>query len=178
MHGGIVTVHSDGPGRGAEFTVRLPVMAAPLSVPQKERREAGVVPTLGPQRILVADDNHDAAEALSLQLQLAGHEVCTVHDGVEAVAVAKSFDPDIVLLDLGMPKMDGYEVARELRLWSIRRKVTLIALTGWGQQQDRDRTAAAGFDAHLVKPVAEAHLFKALAVAVEERRRGEGAQAG
>ena len=90
----------------------------------------------------------------------------------------QDFEPDIVLLDLGMPKMDGYEAARQLRLREQGRRMTLIALTGWGQQQDRDRTADAGFDAHLVKPVAEAHLFKALATAVEERRRIDGAQAG
>jgi len=92
--------------------------------------------------------------------------------------VAKTFDPEIVLLDLGMPKMDGYEVARQLRLQPRSRRVTLIALTGWGQQQDRDRTADAGFDAHLVKPVAEAQLFRALTLAVDDRRRVEGAQAG
>ena len=108
----------------------------------------------------------------------AGHEVRTAHDGVEALAAVKAFLPDIVLLDLGMPKMDGYEVARQLRLWQQGRRITLIALTGWGQQQDRDRTANAGFDAHLVKPVAESHLFTALATAVEERRRIDGAQAG
>jgi CheY-like chemotaxis protein len=130
------------------------------------------------QRILVADDNRDAAEALSLQLQLAGHDVRTAHDGIEALTVAKTFDPDIVLLDIGMPKMDGYEVARQLRLQPGSRRVTLIALTGWGQQQDRDRTADAGFDAHLVKPVAEAQLFRALTLAVDDRRRVEGAQAG
>ena len=124
----------------------------------------------------MADDNHDAAEALALQLQLAGHDVRTAHDGAEAVAIAETFEPDIVLLDLGMPKMDGYEAARQLRL-RLGRRITLVALTGWGQQQDRDRTADAGFDAHLVKPVAEANLFKTLSLAVEDRRRGEGAQA-
>jgi CheY-like chemotaxis protein len=104
--------------------------------------------------------------------------VRTAHDGVEALAVATTFDPDIVLLDLGMPKMDGYEVARQLRLRSTEgRKLTLIALTGWGQQQDRDRTADAGFDAHLVKPVAEAQLFRALALAVGEKPKTDGAQA-
>ncbi len=176
MHGGSVSVHSDGPGRGAAFTVRLPVMASPL-VLSSQRKEPGVIPEVEPQRILVADDNHDAAEALSLQLQLAGHDVRTAHDGAEAVAIARTFDPDIVLLDLGMPKMDGYEAARELRLRSNEgRRLTLIALTGWGQQQDRDRTADAGFDEHLVKPVAEAQLFKALAAAAGKRKT-EGAQA-
>jgi signal transduction histidine kinase len=178
MHGGTVTVHSDGPGRGAEFRVRLPVMSAPLATLSGQRREPATIPSLAPQRILVADDNHDAAEALALQLQLAGHDVRTAHDGVQALAVAHTFVPDIVLLDLGMPKMDGYEAARQFRLRYPGRRVTLIALTGWGQQQDRERTSAAGFDAHLVKPVAEAHLFKALATAVEGKRGIDSAQAG
>jgi signal transduction histidine kinase len=178
MHGGSVSVHSDGQGRGSEFTVRLPVMASPLAVLSSQRREEGPIPEIEPQRILVADDNHDAAEALSLQLQLAGHEVRTAHDGVEALDLATTFEPDIVLLDLGMPKMDGYEAARQLRLRSTSgRRMMLIALTGWGQQQDRDRTAAAGFDAHLVKPVAEAQLFKALAAAAARKREIEGVQA-
>jgi CheY-like chemotaxis protein/anti-sigma regulatory factor (Ser/Thr protein kinase) len=178
MHGGSVSVHSDGQGRGSEFTVRLPVMASPLAVLSSQRREEGPIPEIEPQRILVADDNHDAAEALSLQLQLAGHEVRTAHDGVEALDLAATFEPDIVLLDLGMPKMDGYETARQLRLRSNGRRLSLIALTGWGQQQDRDRTADAGFDAHLVKPVAEAQLFRALAIAVENNGRIEEASAG
>jgi signal transduction histidine kinase len=178
MHGGTVSVHSDGPGRGSEFTVRLPIIVAPLAALSNQSRETVTIPTIAPQRILVADDNHDAADALSLQLQLVGHDVRTVHDGADALVVAKTFDPDIVLLDLGMPKMDGYEVARQLRLAQAGRKAALIALTGWGQQQDRDRTTAAGFDAHLVKPVAEGQLFRALAAAVEGRRRIEGAQAG
>ena len=92
-------------------------MSTPLSLLTSQRSESGDIPSIEPQRILVADDNHDAAEALSLQLQLAGHDVRTAHDGVEALAAAKAFVPDIVLLDLGMPKMDGYEVARQLRLW-------------------------------------------------------------
>jgi CheY-like chemotaxis protein len=176
MHGGTVSVRSDGPGRGAEFTVRLPVMAPQMAVLSSQKREA--IPVIEPQRILVADDNHDAAEALALQLQLAGHDVRTAHDGVEALALAKTFGPDIVLLDLGMPKIDGYEVARQLRQQPGDGRVALIALTGWGQQQDRERTAQAGFDAHLVKPVAEAQLFKTLASSVQQMRRTRNPQAG
>jgi len=98
---------------------------------------------------------------------------------MEAMALARTFEPDIVLLDLGMPKMDGYEVARQLRVESTGvRQITIIALTGWGQQQDRERTAEAGFDAHLVKPVAEGQLFKALAAAVNAGRKTQDAQAG
>jgi CheY-like chemotaxis protein len=175
MHGGTVSVHSDGPGHGAEFIVRLPVLALQLGALSKQRQEPGGIPRVDPQRILVADDNHDAAEALSLQLQIAGHEVRTAHDGVQALAIAEKFDPNIVLLDLGMPRLDGYEVARRIRMRPEGRRVTLIALTGWGQQQDRDRTSAAGFDGHLVKPVAEAHLFRALATAADTRHLTEGA---
>jgi signal transduction histidine kinase len=177
MHGGTVTVRSDGPGRGAELTVRLPVMAAPMGALPNQRKDTGVIPSLEPHRILVADDNDDAAEALALQLQLAGHDVRTACDGVQALEVAKAFEPEIVLLDLGMPRMDGYEVARQFRLGPLGRRVTLIALTGWGQQQDRDRTAEAGFDAHLVKPIAEAQLFNALVTAVEQKRRAASASA-
>jgi signal transduction histidine kinase len=179
MHGGNVSVHSDGPGRGAEFTVRLPVMASSLAVLWNQGHERGPLPEIEPQRILVADDNHDAAEALALQLQLAGHDVRTAHDGMEALAVARTFEPDIALLDLGMPKMDGYELARQLRVESTGvRQMAIIALTGWGQQQDRDRTADAGFDAHLVKPVGEGQLFKALAAAVNAGGKIQDAQAG
>jgi CheY-like chemotaxis protein/anti-sigma regulatory factor (Ser/Thr protein kinase) len=178
MHNGTVTAESEGPGRGALFTVRLPVMATQAAAVVRRKVDTLGLPTLEPQRILVADDNHDAAEALSLQLQLAGHDVRTANDGLEALEVATTFDPDIVLLDLGMPKMDGYEAARRLRLRPGAKRVRLIALTGWGQQQDRDRTAKAGFDAHLVKPVAEAQLFKALMIAVEDKKRIEDAQAG
>ncbi len=178
MHGGTVHVHSDGAGRGAQFTVRLPVMAPQLAGLSNQILDSGTIPQIVRQRILVADDNCDAAEALSLQLQLAGHDVRTAHDGAEALAMTESFEPDIVLLDLGMPKMDGYEVARRVRMRPQGRRVRLIALTGWGQQQDRDRTSAAGFDAHLVKPVSDVHLFRALATAVDTRHPIEGAQAG
>jgi signal transduction histidine kinase len=161
MHGGTVTAHSEGPGRGTEFTVRIPALAtqkvggSPINAP-------GPIVIGEPRRILVADDNRDAAESLELQLQLAGHDVRIVHDGVQALAVANDFKPHIVLLDLGMPKMDGYETARTIRRHSWGKSVALIALTGWGQPQDRERTAEAGFDLHLVKPVHEAQLFEAL----------------
>jgi CheY-like chemotaxis protein len=110
----------------------------------------------------VADDNIDAAGSLALRLELAGHEVRTAQDGREALAVARAFEPQVVLLDLGMPSMDGYETARHLRRLAWGKDARLIALTGWGQQQDRLRTAEAGFDLHLVKPVSEADLFKAI----------------
>jgi signal transduction histidine kinase len=162
MHGGTVTAHSDGPGRGTEVTVRLPVLAADMVV-EAEAPAAAPLPSIPSQRILVADDNEDAAESLTLRLQLAGHDVRTARNGAEALAIAGEFKPQIVLLDLGMPKMDGCETAREIRKRPWGKRATLIALTGWGQQEDRRRTAEAGFDRHLVKPVGEPELFEALA---------------
>jgi signal transduction histidine kinase len=160
MHGGTVSAHSDGPGRGTVMTVRLPVFVSGAA--PDANMESALVPFVEPKRILVADDNRDAAESLALRLQLAGHEVRTAHDGAEALNVASTFKPHIALLDLGMPKLDGYEACRRLRSrpWGV--DVTMIALTGWGQQEDRVRSADAGFDLHLVKPVAEGDLFRAL----------------
>jgi CheY-like chemotaxis protein len=177
MHGGTVTARSDGPGSGTEFTVRLPTLAAEKVV-TAHADASDSVPVMQPCRILVADDNQDAAESLTLQLQLAGHEVKTVHDGLEALDVAKAFQPQIVVLDLGMPRLDGYETARRMRLQSWSTRPTLIALTGWGQQQDRQRTSQAGFDVHLVKPVSEAQLFRALASAGQRKERTEAAETG
>ena len=177
MHGGTVTARSEGPGRGTEFTVRIPALATE-KVATSHASASEPIAVVEPRRILVADDNHDAAESLALQLQLAGHDVRTVHDGVEALDVAEDFKPHIVLLDLGMPKMDGYETARTMRLRSWGKTATLIALTGWGQPQDRQRTTEAGFDAHLVKPVSESQLFQALASAGRKRREGDAAEAG
>src|SRR5688572_7866161 len=164
MHGGVVSASSPGPSLGTELTIRLPlvgVQTASLGAPMETKRP----PVVSPRRILVADDNNDAVEALALQLQLAGHDVRTANDGLEALEVADSFAPQVVLLDLGMPRMDGYETARQIRRRWWGRSATLVALTGWGQQQDRQRTSDAGFDVHLVKPVTEFDLFHAIASA-------------
>jgi signal transduction histidine kinase len=161
MHGGTVAAHSDGPGQGATITVTLPVLATHEPARLVERAEPPV-PAGPARRILVADDNHDAATALSLQLQMAGHDVRTVFDGLEALSVADAFRPEIVLLDLGMPKLNGYEAARHLRARPWGEDIRIVALTGWGQPQDRARSAEAGFDVHLVKPVADSDLFRAL----------------
>jgi two-component system CheB/CheR fusion protein len=177
MHGGTVTARSDGLGSGSEFTVRIPAFAAEKAVGTHANESAAIAVT-EPRRILVADDNRDAAESLTLRLQLAGHEVRAARDGVEALEVGKAFRPDIVLLDLGMPKMDGCEAARRMRRSSWGKSVTLVALTGWGQQQDRERTSAAGFDIHLVKPVSESQLFDAIASAGKKGRSTGAAEAG
>jgi signal transduction histidine kinase len=164
MHGGTVEAYSPGPAQGTEMRIRLPL--ATTAMPEEEEAPATVpeepVPLQARRRILVADDNNDAAGSLALRLELAGHEVRTAQDGLEALAVARTFEPQVVLLDLGMPAMDGYETARHMRRLAWGKRVRLIALTGWGQQQDRIRTAEAGFDIHLVKPVSELDLFRAI----------------
>jgi CheY-like chemotaxis protein len=150
LHGGRVEAHSDGPGRGSEFVVRLPVAAAvavepPTSVAEKSR---------GPRRrILLVDDNVDVTESLAMILGIMGHEVRTAHDGAAGVAAAAAFRPEMILMDLGMPLMDGYEAARRIRAETWGDKAFLVALTGWGADNDRRRTQDAGFDRHLVKPV-------------------------
>jgi len=163
MHGGVVTANSEGLGKGTELVVRLPVIGVQSAVVALPTTDSKRPPQVSPRRILVADDNNDAVEALALQLRLAGHEVRSANDGLEALEVAETFAPQVVLLDLGMPRMDGYETAREIRRKWWGKSATLVALTGWGGQQDRQKTTDAGFDAHLVKPVTEFDLFHAIA---------------
>jgi PAS domain S-box-containing protein len=155
MHGGTVTAHSDGPGRGSKFIVRLP------AVPEDRREELlrkqsndpqAVAPTAA-RRILVVDDNVDAARSLAVLLRLEGHEVRVAPHGPAALAAAQAEPPEMVILDLGMPGMDGFEVARRLRGQPRLRETLLVALTGWAQEEDRRRCYEAGFDGHLPKPV-------------------------
>ena len=164
LHGGSVMARSAGPGQGSEFAVRLPVLAAPT--PEIQAAEGDGEPAALPahRRILVADDNQDSAESLALLLTLRGSEVRIAHDGWEAVEAAAAFAPDIVLLDIGMPRLNGYEAARKIREQDRRgERMVLIALTGWGQDEDRQRSTEAGFDFHLVKPVDFAALEQLLA---------------
>jgi signal transduction histidine kinase/ActR/RegA family two-component response regulator len=163
MHGGVVTASSEGLGKGTEMVVRLPVIGVQSTIVALPTTDSKRPPQVSPRRILVADDNSDAVEALALQLRLAGHDVRSANDGLEALQVAETFAPQVVLLDLGMPRMDGYETAREIRRKWWGKGATLVALTGWGGQQDRQKTTDAGFDAHLVKPVTEFDLFHAIA---------------
>jgi CheY-like chemotaxis protein/anti-sigma regulatory factor (Ser/Thr protein kinase) len=160
MHGGAIEARSDGPGTGTEMVVRLPLSSASAVEPSDSRpapdRE---IPR---RRILVVDDNQDAADTIALSLSSRGHDVQVAYDGTDALARAASFEPDTVLLDLGMPGLDGYTVAGEMRRQPWGRRTYLIALTGWGQLVDRQRTTAAGFDRHLVKPVGDAELVQAL----------------
>jgi signal transduction histidine kinase/CheY-like chemotaxis protein len=150
MHGGRVEARSEGLGSGSEFVVELPVVAvAGRVLPSDESKTAKKLPR---RRILVVDDNCDAAESLGELLSALGATVCVVHSGREALDTLDSFAPDSVLLDIGMPDMDGYEVARKIRATAEHGDVLLIALTGWGQEHDQRRSLAAGFDHHVVKP--------------------------
>ena len=144
---------SAGAGRGSEFEVRLPLPPAPGDAARLPERTHDAATTGAARRILVADDNQDAADSLALLLRMAGHEVRTAHDGQAALELAADWRPEVALLDLGMPRMDGFEAARRIRAAAWGEAMLLVAQTGWGQDEDRRRTAAAGFDAHLVKPV-------------------------
>jgi signal transduction histidine kinase len=162
LHGGSLTAHSDGPGTGTELTVRLPFHAGTPVAASPPLIDASTT-SLAPSRILVVDDNIDAADALAFMLRAAGHDVATAHDGLEALDISSSFRPRVVLLDLGMPKLNGYDAASKIREQTWAKDVLLVALTGWGQPKDRDRTTQAGFNAHLVKPVGMEELFGTLA---------------
>jgi len=152
MHGGNITARSAGIGHGSEFVVRLPLDDGDADVPAAEGASAPAVHA-NPHRILIADDNRDALESLETLLALEGHTVFTALDGEQALAIATEQQPEIALLDIGMAKMDGYAVARAIRKHDWGRSLTLVAVTGWGQEGDRRRSAESGFDMHLVKPV-------------------------
>ena len=162
MHGGTVTAASPGQDRGSEFTVRLPALPVRIEV------HADLSPVLnrvaaGPKRkILVTDDNRDGADSLAMMLRLMNHEVRTANDGIEAVRVAEDFRPDVILMDMAMPRMNGLDAARQIRGQAWGRAVIIIALTGWGQEGDRERSREAGCDGHLVKPVSLADLQNTL----------------
>ena len=160
MHGGSVEARSEGPGRGSEFLVRLPV-AVPFAGDALADQPAPVYPKTR-HRILVVDDNLDAAESLATMLTMMGNETRTAHDGLEALDVAAAFRPEVTFLDIGMPKMNGYEVGRRIRQQAWGKDMVLIALTGWGQEEDKRRSLEAGLDSHLVKPVLPAALEKLL----------------
>jgi signal transduction histidine kinase len=152
MHGGTVSGSSPGPGLGSEFSVRLPVVVGPRDADAKAADAPP--PKEGPRRrVLVVDDNRDAVQSLAELLRLSGNEVEVAFDGEAAINAASQFQPDIVLLDIGMPIVDGYTAARTIRRDSNGRGIFLIAMTGWGQEDDKTRAMEAGFNAHLVKPV-------------------------
>ena len=170
MHGGTVEVHSDGIGRGTEFTVRLLIESDEWRVRSGEKEDASgdllatrhSSRTTALRRILVVDDNRDSATTLAMLLSLTGNETKTAFDGLEAVETAATFRPDAILLDIGLPKLNGYEVARKIREQPWGQQMVLVALTGWGQEEDRRKSSEAGFNGHLVKPVDHAALMKLL----------------
>lgn len=160
LHGGTVQAASDGPGKGAEFTIRLPLKT---EAPTLSSQAPGALPAAErPLRILVVEDNHDAAESLRILLQLLGHEATVATTGPEGVRLARDAQADVVICDIGLPGLDGYGVARALRHDPATAKALLIALTGYGQDEDRERSRRSGFDHHLVKPVHPLEIQKLL----------------
>jgi CheY-like chemotaxis protein len=152
MHGGTIVAASDGPGRGSRFRVRLPggvKLADGAAPPRSGVDRAGSVP----HRVLLVDDNRDFAESLATVLRYNGHAVEVAYDGQAALAIAREFRPEVAFLDLGLPRLDGYALAKALRDDPATSSALLVALTGWGQEKDREQTKAAGFDLHFVKPV-------------------------
>jgi signal transduction histidine kinase/ActR/RegA family two-component response regulator len=164
MHGGSVSVESAGPGQGSEFIVRLPVLVDPTRPGRLELVDAAE--PLVSRRILVVDDNHDSADSLAVLLTLKGHDVHSAHDGLAAVEEAAKLHPDLILLDIGLPCINGFEAARRIRKQPGGEDVKLVALTGWGQEDYRRRSEEAGFNAHLVKPVAPEDLDRVLATLI------------
>jgi PAS domain S-box-containing protein len=153
MHGGSVEARSDGLGKGSEFTVRLPVAVAAAPHQPRPPKVEGKKTAASARWVLVVDDNKDSADSLSMMVKIKGMEVRTAYDGLEAVQMAAAFNPDLVLLDIGMPKLNGYEAARRIREQPWSKDMVLVAVTGWGQEEDRRRSQEAGFNAHMVKPV-------------------------
>ena len=162
MHDGTVEVHSAGIGHGTEFVVRLPIIIEATNPPPPEPIVSEPTTTSG-HRILVVDDNLDAAASLAMLLKLTGNETHTAHDGLEAVEAVANFRPEIVLLDIGLPKLNGYEACRRIREQPWGQNIVIVALTGWGQDEDREKSRDAGFDSHMVKPLDFAALTKLLA---------------
>jgi CheY-like chemotaxis protein len=165
MHGGTITATSAGANRGATFEIRLPLIhdAQPAAAPTPAQK-------IRTRRILVVDDNVDGAEMLSGLLQLDGHIVETVLTGAEALERIPSFQPDLALLDIGLPGLDGYEVAHRIRANRGGEAIQLVAVTGYGREEDRERVRAAGFAAHLIKPIEFSTLQRVLAELAGERR--------
>jgi CheY-like chemotaxis protein/two-component sensor histidine kinase len=153
LHGGRIEARSDGLGHGSEFVVFLPMLASEAVPSAAAVGAAKPVANILTKRILVTDDNQDAANTVAMLLRLSGHEVETAYDGTSAVRKAETYQPDIMLLDIGLPGMNGYDVCRSIRQQPWGKDIRIVALTGWGQDQDRRNAREAGFDDHLVKPV-------------------------
>jgi CheY-like chemotaxis protein len=159
LHGGTVQVHSAGPGCGSEFTVRLAAAPAAVESRQVDRAAPAAVDSSA-RRVLVVDDSRDAAESLAMLLEFEGHEIHKAHDGADAVTIAERVRPDIVLMDIGLPILNGYEACRRIRDHAWGAPIVMVAITGWGQEEDREQSRQAGFDLHLVKPVDHDELLR------------------
>ena len=158
MHGGTIEPRSSGEGMGSEFVVRLPVLSAPTvsarSESERARSDGNVQPASPAQRrVLIVDDNRDSADSLAMLLEITNNKTYMAHDGVEAIEAIEKHRPEVVLLDIGLPRLDGHEVCRRVREQPWGKDIVIIALTGWGQDADRRKSHEAGFDGHLVKPV-------------------------
>jgi PAS domain S-box-containing protein len=164
LHGGTVQVRSAGPGCGSEFTVRLAAVFAAAGLPEVERRASAFGDSIA-RRVLVVDDSVDAAESLAMLLAFDGHEIHKAHDGADAVRTAERLRPDIVLMDIGLPILNGYEACRRIRSQPWGAAITMVAITGWGQEEGHEQSEAAGFDLHLVKPVDHDELLRIVASA-------------
>jgi len=159
MHGGSIEARSEGEGQGSEFIVRLSVInrsAAPLPASEVEPEPASK------RRVLIVDDNLDSADSLAMLLNITGNKTFLAHDGVEALEAVEKYRPEVMLLDIGLPKLDGHEVCRRVRELPWGKDIVIIALTGWGQEDDRRKSEEAGFNGHLVKPVDYDRLLELL----------------
>ena len=174
MHGGTVEATSPGEGKGSTFTVKLAVLEETPKKPAVPASEGEPSDSGSKRRILVVDDNRDGAESLGVMLRLMGNEVRIAHDGIEAVEQAEQFRPDLVLMDVGMPRLNGLEATHRIRGQEWGQKMTIIALTGWGQPGDREKSREAGCDGHLVKPVNLTDLEKLLHELQAQQDLGRG----
>jgi CheY-like chemotaxis protein len=147
-----VSAHSAGPGQGSQFTIKLPLAHA-QKVPVTERRDPSLSPSRGRCKVLVVDDNVDSVDSLAMLLRMMGHEVETEGDGASGLERANAFQPHVAILDIGLPKVNGYELAKQIRQQPWSKNLVLVALTGWGQEQHRRRSEESGFNHHLTKPV-------------------------
>lgn len=176
MHGGTVEARSEGLGKGSEFVLRLPT-ATPAAEQSQPDAEGDAAEPVRPRRILVVDDNRDAAISLSMLLRIMGNEVHAVHDGLAAVEAAVEFRPDMILLDIGLPKLNGYEAARRIRMEQGGRDIVMVAVTGWGQEEDRNRSKEAGFNHHMTKPV-EFDALQRLIATISPTKSAPGGHSG
>ena len=172
MHGGTVEARSRGKGLGSDFEVRLPVMVEQPAA--ADSAEGLAERDVAPRRILVVDDNEDAAASLVMLLQMTGHETWMAHDGLAAIEAAEKHRPDVVFLDIGLPGLNGHEVCRRIRKRPWGNDVVLVALTGWGQEEDQNESRAAGFDSHLVKPIDYAALTALLSAVAKKKSSVSG----